>query len=178
VGTGSRSGKGREERRVVTAIFSAEPHSGVVRGLGAEVGFAGKTDTHAELVDEPEAILAANVADLGSAPPPPVAEITTHNKDFEAEQLELDVQRVLSISRGGSPWLLDQLQPCQRQQEEEDEKVKVREEIERVRSRNCSWELSWKPPECFLERLGSGWRKLRGKLPIWRFKRRIVLHRV
>jgi hypothetical protein len=104
----------------------------VVRGLGAEAGFAGKTDTHAELVDEPEAILPANVADLGSAPPPLVADMTTHDKDFEAEQLELDVQRVLSMSRGGSPWLLDQPQPRQRQQEEY-EKVNVREEIERVR---------------------------------------------
>jgi hypothetical protein len=81
VGTGSRRGKGREERRVVTAIFSAEPHSGVVRGLGAEAGFAGKTETHAELVDEPEVILPANIADLGSAPPPLVAEITTHDKN-------------------------------------------------------------------------------------------------
>jgi hypothetical protein len=32
VGTGSRRGKEREEWRVVTAIFSAEPHFGVVRG--------------------------------------------------------------------------------------------------------------------------------------------------
>jgi hypothetical protein len=133
VGTGSRRGKGREERRVVTAIFSAEPHSGVVRGPGAEAGFEGKTKTRAELVDEPEVILPTNVADLGSAPPPPVAEITTHDKDFEAEQLELDVQRVLSMSRGGSPWLLNQ--PQQQQQPQEDKNVKVREEIERVREK-------------------------------------------
>ncbi|KIM74891.1 hypothetical protein PILCRDRAFT_692915 [Piloderma croceum F 1598] len=134
MGTESRRGKGREERRVVTAIFSAEPSSGVVREQGGEAGFAAKTDTRA---DEPEDPPPANIADVGSAPPPPVAaatEITTHDKDLEAEQLELDVQRVLSISRGGSPWLLDEPQPRQPQpQQEADEKVKVREELERIR---------------------------------------------
>jgi hypothetical protein len=132
VGTGSRRGMGREERRVVTAIFSAEPPSGAIQGPGGEAGLARKTNTHA---DEPEATLPANVADLGYAPAAAAAEITTHDKDLEAEQLELDVQRVLSISRGSSPWLLDQPQPQQPQPEGEDdyETVRVSEELERAR---------------------------------------------
>jgi hypothetical protein len=86
------------------------------------------------------------------------------------------------MSRGGSPWLLNQ--PQQQQQPQEDKNVKVREEIERVREKElqlgAELEATRMLAGAFRKRLEEVERKI-ADMEIQQSsknERRIILHRV